>query len=49
MSLVLRTHQTQNVSSTRRFYDDAANLRALAATNGNVSAAVERVLREFGM
>eukprot|EP00042_Codosiga_hollandica_P024705 m.105515 g.105515 ORF g.105515 m.105515 type:complete len:319 (-) comp51649_c0_seq1:79-1035(-) len=31
------------------FYDDAANLRALTATQGNVSAAVERILAAFGM
>ena len=30
------------------FYDETANIRALTATNGNVSAAVERVLSEFG-
>eukprot|EP00041_Stephanoeca_diplocostata_P030207 m.906977 g.906977 ORF g.906977 m.906977 type:complete len:526 (-) comp23710_c0_seq2:1840-3417(-) len=30
------------------FYDEAANLQALAATQGNVSAAVERLLQQMG-
>ena len=31
------------------FYDEAANLQALTATQGNVSAAVERLLGQFGL
>eukprot|EP00729_Bicosta_minor_P010594 gene10594-7273_t len=31
------------------FYDEAANLQALTATQGNVSAAVERLLSQFGL
>lgn len=30
------------------FYDEAANLQALTATQGNVSAAVERLLQQMG-
>mmetsp|Transcript_26483 Transcript_26483/g.37179 ORF Transcript_26483/g.37179 Transcript_26483/m.37179 type:complete len:96 (-) Transcript_26483:22-309(-) len=30
------------------FYDETANLRALQATGGNVSAAVERILSQLG-